>query len=135
MAIPKILIEHSVFYTLITYENIEMIILKGHLTLELLMSRIIPNKNVSFYGKSLIIQKIDELEFEGSMLLELNMIRNNLAHNYEFKLEESGIIEWSNKIITKLEHTKFSRHTKKTKIAHAFSALALKICEYPVKYE
>ncbi|MCT7651351.1 hypothetical protein N5U19_10725 [Aliarcobacter butzleri] len=130
MSLPKILIEHCVFYSLENCKNIELMILKGHLALELLMSSIVPNKNQSFYRKVTFIQNINELEFIGKSLLELNDIRNKLAHEYLFDIEKSDMLKWSEKIINSLEYNKFAKHTKKIKIAHAFSALAVNIYEY-----
>lgn len=130
MPLPKILIEHCIFYPLENCKNIELMILKGHLALELLMSSIVPNKNQSFYRKATFIQNINELEFIGKSLLELNDIRNKLAHEYLFDIEKSDILKWSEKIINSLEYNKFAKHTKKIKIAHAFSALAVNIYEY-----
>ena len=63
MSLPKELIEHNVYFPLENCKNIELMILKGHLALELLMSSIVPDKNKSFYRKSTFIQNIDELEF------------------------------------------------------------------------
>ncbi|MPL89720.1 hypothetical protein SDC9_35762 [bioreactor metagenome] len=133
MSLPKILIEHCIFYPLENCKNIELMILKGHLALELLMSFIVPDKNQSFYRKATFIQNISELEFIGESLLELNDIRNKLAHKYSFDVEKSNILKWSEKIITNLEYNKFAKHTKKIKIAHSFSALGAYIYEYSLK--
>lgn len=130
MSLPKELIEHCIFYPLENCKNIELMILKGHLALELLMSSIVPDKNKSFYRKATFIQNIDELEFIGKSLLELNDIRNELAHEYLFDIEKSNIIKWSNEIINNLQYRKFAKHTKRIKITHAFSALAVNMYEY-----
>lgn len=51
MSVPKILIEHCVFNPLESCKNIEHMILKDHLALELLISSIVTNKNQSFMEK------------------------------------------------------------------------------------
>ena len=85
MSLPKILIEHCVFYPLENCKNIELMILKGHLTLELLMSSIVSDKNQSFYRKTIFIQNINELEFIGKLFKNLSdvyILENIMGKNY-----------------------------------------------------
>ena len=85
MSLPKILIEHCVFYPLENCKNIELMILKGHLTLELLMSSIVSDKNQSFYRKAIFIQNINELEFIGKLFKNLSdvyIVENIMGKNY-----------------------------------------------------
>lgn len=85
MSLPKILIEHCVFYPLENCKNIELMILKGHLTLELLMSSIVSDKNQSFYRKAIFIQNINELEFIGKLFKNLSdvyILENIMGKNY-----------------------------------------------------
>jgi len=85
MSLPKILIEHCVFYPLENCKNIELMILKGHLTLELLMSSIVSDKNQSFYIKTIFIQNINELTFIGKLFKNLSdvyILENIMGKNY-----------------------------------------------------
>ncbi|WMJ89437.1 hypothetical protein [Anaerocolumna sp. MB42-C2] len=87
-----------------TYSDREFIFIKGHLYLEGIMSELIkklyPNPNSlnnidnSFFKKVKLIRAVngitDEME---KLLLEVNSIRNKMAHNLHYKLSFDDFFE------------------------------------------
>lgn len=124
---PYELLEWAVWANLNRQKNVELVLLKGHLYLEAALSTVILDKNLSFYGKVNRFNNRYKNKKVSSLLLELNSIRNELAHNYNFSEEESGLSEWASKVLTRFEPIYFTRRTYRTKIVHAFSVLSKEI--------
>jgi len=56
-------------------------------------------------------------------LLELNGIRNKLAHELSFNVEKSGIRHWANSVLSDFDANFYTRKTPRTKVVDAFSTL------------
>lgn len=132
--------EWAVWSHLDTKTDLELILLKGHLLidqfLEIKLERIgfQNRKNLSFYSK---ISAIEKLSFEQTKqkitiiksLKKLNLLRNNLAHDYYFDLNNGEFESWAEGVLKKLNGEKYTRFTFRTKIVHAFSTLTINILE------
>ena len=112
------------------YKDAQLILLKGHLMLEVLLSEVVQDKELSFYGKTNKFNNLFNSKFLSDSLLELNGIRNKLAHSWDFKVEESGLLEWSDTILNNIKYEDSFRRTERTKIVHAMTALAGEVYEY-----
>ena len=135
------LYEWAIWGNLHSKSNIELILLKGHLYMELSLNICLSRNNLdysenfSFYRKIKLLENIklqDEIrkDFLVTSLRELNQMRNSLAHEVHFDLEEDGKFElWSDNIQNNLKGEKYSRFTYRTKIVHSFSTLAKNLLE------
>nr|WP_297401303.1 hypothetical protein [uncultured Marinobacter sp.] len=129
------IMEWSAWANLDAKKDIELILLKGHLILEnlidvALVTNGFENKlSSSFHGKAKILKKIEkssssELGKLSELLLELNGIRNKIAHEFLYDINDGEVEAWSLSVLSSFEGIKFSKFTYRTKIVHAFSALA-----------
>ncbi len=134
------LIEWAIWANLDKQKDLELILLKGHQLLEIIMDLVLDRKNkknchnYSFYYKVKCLEKIkfkNEIKKEIiiSSLLSINRLRNKVAHEYTYKLENGEFQLWSARILRNLKGTKFSRFTDRTKLVHSFSMLALNLIE------
>ncbi|EJL9326779.1 hypothetical protein NM880_003546 [Vibrio cholerae] len=126
MAVAKefvALFEFSTWSRLEDVRDQELILLKGHLILDIALTALYGDK-LSFYGKAKKLSQNDDCLICAQLLLELNGIRNKLAHELFFDAKESGLLEWTEDVLSKIEFIKFSKMTNRTKIIHAFSALS-----------
>lgn len=132
------LVELAVWGILEREKDLELILLKGHLLLENVVNIVLERckikgyKNFSFHRKVLVLEKIEFEDYESqklvvSALKQLNKLRNKLAHEYSFKVENGELESWSLSILEKLKGTKYSKFTFRTKIVHSFSILAINI--------
>lgn len=132
------LIEWAVWAKLDRSTELELILLKGHLLLEgildstLSRSKQLDCSKYSFYRKVQILDTVKTMEFEKINLIvdslkQLNQMRNKLAHEFGFKIEMGGLDKWAKNILDNLEGEKFTNHTYRTKIVHAFSTMAYHI--------
>ncbi len=88
----------------------------------------------SFYSK---VKQVEKHFSESSIklnkltkhLLSLNKIRNELAHEWQFNINNSAIDSRASEVLIHLPVKKHSKYTRRTKIVHAFSALANGITE------
>lgn len=133
---PKEIIEHSVTVTLKGYDDIEMILLKGHLVLEQALSQFIvahqlDSKRVDamnlMFGKTLELamalnSKLIENEYPH--LKEINRIRNKLAHELFFDDYHDDLKQWSSKVLGYTPKSIDKKRTYKNHIIKAFSWLA-----------
>lgn len=122
--------EWAVWSALDRHRNIELILLKGHLMLESMIESKLDehgcmnSRKFSFYKKCVLLE---EFEINGELinaLLEINRLRNHLAHNYVFDQHEESLVNWAKQIHLKFPSTKFTKYTKRTEIIQAFSALS-----------
>jgi hypothetical protein len=134
------LVEWAVWGHLSSTKDLELILLKGHLlienVLELVLQRndILKFENYSFYRKINEFEKIDFLENSKKIIIirslrELNKLRNQLAHELHYKIENGDLSSWSFDILKNFKGTKYSKFTHRTKVVHAFSMLAINMLE------
>ena len=134
------LVEWAVWGHLDSKTDLELILLKGHLLLEIIIETVIERNNISdskdfsFHRK---IKALESINFEDKekkdfiihSLIALNRLRNKLAHEFHFDIKNEGFELWSMNILQNLEGEKFTRHTFRTKIVHSFSILSKNILE------
>lgn len=115
--------------------DLEMILLKGHLLLEIILDtalariHIIDCENFSFYRKVDLLEKYhsepdERINFIFSSLKKINRLRNKLAHEVHFEIANGELDSWALEIAENLEGEKFSKYTSRTKVVHAFSTLS-----------
>ena len=138
-----ILTEWVVWVSLNKKTNLEAILLKGHLLIEITMDRVLSKngiekyKDFSFYRKIQFLKSIEvynnsDIELVISFLEEINSLRNKLAHEVLYDVENGEFEKWSFSVLENFKGTKFSKYTYRTKIVHSFSVLSrniLEICE------
>jgi len=129
------ILEWSVWVQLDSVNDVELILLKGHLFLEVVINAILSENSLenavdySFFKKIETLnliqveekQSIKNFQFH---LYELNKIRNKLAHEFSFNVKDGQLEAWSSNVLATCKGYKFSRYTYRTKIVHAFSVLA-----------
>lgn len=122
-------------------KDLELILLKGHLILEIFLDNLLKNgsqenhKKLNFFGKVNILSKVMgsetvEIETIKNHLLSINNIRNKFAHEWSFKIHESKIEKWSVDVLSTFKGEKFSKFTYRTKVIHAFSSLSGALVEF-----
>ena len=123
MPMPLAIVEWVVWANLREIRDVELLIVKGHLTLDAVLSEV-TNQNLSFLGKARTLEDKEGFQDVGYVLVELNNIRNKLAHEIGFDSAESDVENWAEKAFLKFNYTKFCKITRRTRIIHAFSAMA-----------
>lgn len=133
------LYEWVVWAKLSSIREVELILLKGHLYLEVALSVVLSrndlnNDNFSFHKKILTLEKIefkdkDKINLIIPFLFEINRMRNKLAHEPLFDIRKSELKFWSKNILDNFEGMKYTRYTPTTKIIHSFSVLAKNLLE------
>ncbi len=135
------LYEWAIWANLNSKRDLELILLKGHLLLEIIMNTALKRNNIidfeddySFYRKIMLLDKIEledqiKKDFIISSLKQINKLRNKLAHNFNFDIKNGELELWSSSILENLEGTKFTKYTPKTKIAHSFSIISKNILD------
>jgi hypothetical protein len=137
------ILEWAIWANLDKHKNIELLLLKGHLVLEIVLDNFLKKntslniERMSFYGKLKEIETIYNSTSHESgfveLLFKLNVIRNKFAHEWQFSIESSGIESWANEVVSKLPAQKYTRFTERTKLVHSFSALANEIISFEKK--
>ncbi|WP_321468028.1 hypothetical protein [Halarcobacter sp.] len=122
--LPKELIEYSVWSHLNNYNDIQLIILKGHLLLEVILSNVVNNKELSFYAKTKILSNSIEAKEISKYLFEINKIRNELAHEWDFSVDKTYLTKWTEKILNNIPYNVKFKRTYRIKLVHSFAALA-----------
>lgn len=132
-------LEWSVWANLDEYKNAELLLLKGHLILELFMKSLLnandyrSAENKTFHKKTMLISKLlygkGRCDNITQALFDLNRIRNKFAHDWQFSLELTDVEEWANTVLYTMPAKKFSKYTYRTKLVHAFVALANEIMD------
>ncbi len=141
----KPLIEYAVWVNLDRKKDLELILLKGHLILERILDSILEVNNLkninnfSFHSKIRAYEKIEfvnsnKKDFIVNSLLTLNKIRNRLAHDFDYKIDNGEFEQWSKEILINLKGEKFSKYTYRTKIIHSFSIISKNILECKKHY-
>lgn len=134
------LYEWGVWGHLDSKKDIELILLKGHLLLETALevtlnrNSINVNDNYSFFRKiNLFESHIETTKTSKNdiiiFLRQINNLRNQLAHEFQVDKLEENLKLLSEGILEKLNGTKFTRFTQRTKIVHSFSTLAINILD------
>lgn len=134
------LTEWAVWAHLDSTVDLEKILLKGHLLLEIILDTTLARNaiqgldNYSFYRKILALEKID---FDNSLqkdlivtsLKEINQLRNIFAHEFNFEIKDGRFELWASNILKNFEGTKFTKYTFRTKSVHSFSILSKNILD------
>lgn len=131
-------VEWAVWGHLDSKTDLELILLKGHLLIELVIDTALIRcckqnyKNYSFYKKVSVLENIDFKKnhmkgFIISSLLDLNNLRNKLAHEFNYDIYNGEFEQWASKILNNMDGVKFSKYTYRTKIVHSFSILSINI--------
>ncbi len=129
------LVEWAVWGHLDSKTDLESILLKGHLILESMLdltlerSGISGYTNFSFYRKVVAIETLavrdqSKRQIVVYSLKEINKLRNKVAHEIHFKLENGTFEKWASYVLENLKGEKFSKYTFRTKIVHSFSVLS-----------
>ncbi len=119
-------------------KNIELLLLKGHLLLEAAIDSAIHTldkqntsnlKDLSFHKKLIILERLrsnasSNMKEALEHLRNLNILRNRLAHEFMFDGGTEDLGRWSEAVLTDFPGTKFFKHTFRTKIIQAISALS-----------
>lgn len=135
-----ILAEWIVWGSLEEKKDLETILLKGHLLLEIILERILTRNGVndsdtfSFYRKIGLLRNInindgEKLESIIILLTQINFLRNKLAHQVLFNIGNSDLEHWVTNVLSNFKGTKFTKYTFRTRIIHAFSVLSKNILE------
>ena len=134
------LIEWAVWGNLQSKNDLEGILLRGHILIDIILSTSLKRMEIqkcdtfSFHSKVKAFEKVNFSEIEKHKFLckslyELNNLRNKLAHEVDFNFRNGNFESWSLEIIKELDGMKYSNFTRRTKIVHSFSFLAKAILE------
>lgn len=134
------LVEWAVWAHLDSKTDLELILLKGHLLIETILETVLKRNNIPdcenypFYRKitsleTFEVEDILKKDFIISSLRGINRMRNNLAHDFHFNIENGDFEIWASNILQKLKGEKFTKYTYRTKIVHSFSVLSKNILE------
>jgi hypothetical protein len=140
---PSEIIEYASWSYLEEHDDPELVLLKGHLLLEVVLDAAVASfapgqckgfSDLSFHRKleRLTVLRTDaEPRFLRAMelLIHLNRLRNRLAHQLMFQGGQHDLSEWSENVLKEFPPTKHSKYTFRTKIVHAFATLARVIHE------
>ena len=129
--------------------SVELILLKGHLFLEVIIDQALDyhllvknnqRRNLSFHKKLLELEKC--VQNPNSYFLitiihikTLNSLRNRLAHEPFFTDGKLELEKWSQQVLLDIPITKFSKYTYRTKIIHCMASLARSLLEQPIPYD
>lgn len=134
------LTEWAIWAHLDSKTDLELILLKGHLLLEIILNVTLKRNNIedynnySFHTKIIALDKIDfednvRKDFIISSLKSINKLRNRLAHQIHFDIKSEDLDLWAINILENLKGTKYSKYTVRTKIVHSFSILSNNILD------
>ncbi len=133
-----VLFEWAAWGQLSNKKEYESILLKGHLIIEMALENKLERydlnklQKLSFFAK---VKAFEKIQFEDkklhvkliTYLMELNQLRNALAHEFHFDPKESSFKLWVKSILLNLKGEKYSKFTNRTKSVHAFSYLFINI--------
>lgn len=137
MSLPQIF-QWVVSAHLDNFKNVELVLLKGHLLIEVAIDNAIhlldEEKNqdyadLSFHKKLQTLNSLQEhcssnLTKAIEHLQTLNRIRNRLAHEFMFTGGKEALGEWAEAVLVDFPGMKVQRHTFRTKLIQAFGSLA-----------
>lgn len=133
MSIPQELVEWSVWENLDKINETELLLLKGHVIMDLILSGVITEKNSSFHGKASQLGRFSEMKLASEYLLKLTKIRNVIAHEFTSDVTREKIFQWSKGVLKDFDCNLFTKLTKRTTIVHSFSALAVHVYKFGLK--
>lgn len=131
--IPVPILEHAVTVMLKSYDDMEMILLKGHLVLEQMLNQLLvahglDEKRLSgmnlMFGKTLdLVLALDgrALEELYPHLRKVNRIRNKVAHELFFEKYHNDLKEWASDVLGYKPKTIDSKRTYKNHVIKAFT--------------
>lgn len=136
------LMEWAVWAHLDSQKNVELVLLKGHLMLEVMVNAVLSSHfkhgaasdlGLSFHKKVELLghfQAKGDPEFDKikQAIFQVNRIRNRLAHNWKFEGQDE-LKQWAETVLATFPCVKSTRFTFRTKIVHAFAALARAVGE------
>ena len=132
-----ILTEWVVWASLDNKKDFETILLKGHILIEITVDRVLSKsgideyKDYSFFRKVNLLRNLKEdngkLKLIIPFLERLNSLRNKLAHESLFDINNGEFEGWCFDVYDSCKGTKFSKYTHRTKIIHSFSILSKNI--------
>ncbi len=133
---PQIL-EWAVWATLDNYRHEELILLKGHLLLEVALfdalvgtGTLTPKaaKSMSFSQK---LNELETLAVQREALLEplnfarqLNRLRNKLAHEPFHEADGEELSNWAKSVLTCMPSHKYQKYTPRTRLTQAIASVA-----------
>ena len=132
---PQI-IEYAVTVNLKEYQDMEMILLKGHLILEQTLNQIISDSvtdskridsmRLMFYKKLELVMALNGSSITAVYphLKEINRIRNKLAHELFFDKYHNELKKWACSVLGHTPKTIDSKKTYKNTVIKSFSYLA-----------
>ncbi|WP_347706351.1 hypothetical protein [Roseateles paludis] len=139
--IPPPLIDWAVWANLDRYRDTELILLKGHLLLEVMLSESLRARlsrtetqirKLSFREKLKALAPLTETDQALAKALkfleQLNWLRNKLAHE-PFPGIRTELATWSDQVLSVFATRKHQRYTPRTRITQAISALAKSVYE------
>lgn len=133
------LVELAVWGNLDRYTDYSLILLNGHIFLEMVLEIALrrigitdPEKQ-SFNSKVIrlknLLKNSNNKESIIQSLTELNRLRNKLAHEFGFDIKNGDFEKWSDEVHIKFNGEKFTKFTSRTRIVHSFSFLTKAILE------
>ncbi|MFW0714435.1 hypothetical protein [Pedobacter sp. N23S346] len=134
------LVEWAVWGHLNSKYDLELILLKGHLLVEIILgsvlkqSKISDSDNYSFHRKIIALEQTtvnnqDNKKLIIKYLKSINRIRNKIAHDFHFDINNGEFEKWASDILNNLRGTKYTKYTSRTKLVHSFSILSKNILE------
>jgi len=131
------LVEWAVWGHLQSKTDLELILLKGHLLLESILDSVLgiaETDNYSFHRKVIELENTNRGSGSKQRLIidslkAINKLRNRLAHELYFEVNNGELELWAMDILCNLNGTKFTKYTVKTKIVHSFSILSKSLYE------
>jgi len=135
-----ILVEWAVWGHLNSKYDLELILLKGHLLIEIMLESVLKRSNIndcenySFHRKIIALEQTT-VNNEGNKRLiiqylkSINRIRNKIAHDFHFDINNGEFEKWASDILNNLRGTKYTKYTSRTKLVHSFSILSKNVLE------
>lgn len=139
--VPAPVIEWAVWARLDSYRSVELILLKGHLLLEVALDHALTKRDLissremrlmSFSRKVLMLESassLNRVRLDQALILskELNSMRNKLAHEPFFEGSGQEIGAWAERVLSAYPSSKFQKFTPRTKFSQAIAALAVAV--------
>lgn len=137
--IPPAFLDWVVWANLNRHQDVELILLKGHLLLEVMLAEGLrlrtsltesQIRNLSFYAKAKTLAETDEhLSKTIAHAKQLNQLRNKVAHEPFPKELDQALLLWSEQVLATCSLYKHQKYTSRTKITQSIAALARSIYE------